>query len=107
MNINKFLFSENEEKDRKNRRFVERKKQYKNVKQMIKKIESMEKDKTLTYDALDEYVKPFFIEKAREKHKKDYGEDDEENKKKKDDYFIENYAFNLKVSRPLIQDALS
>ena len=32
---------------------------------MIKKIEEMEKDKALTYDALDDYVKHFFLEKAR------------------------------------------
>ena len=67
----------------------------------------MEKDKTLTYDALDDYVKPFFLEKAREKHKRDYAEDDEDIKKKSDEVILELYAQNLKVSRPLIQDALS
>lgn len=63
----------------------------------------MEKDKTLTFDGLDDYVKPFFIEKARDKYLKDFALDPEDIKGKNDEFFIETYAINVRVSRPLIQ----
>lgn len=37
----------------------------------------MEKDKTLTFEELDEKAKEFFIKAAREAHKNEYAEDEE------------------------------
>ena len=77
-NINQFIFTENEEGDRRKRRFTERKYQYARVKGMIKRIEDMEKDKALNFDGLDEFIKPFFISRAKEMHKHNYAEDDDD-----------------------------
>lgn len=55
---------------------------------MIKRIEEMEKDKNLTFDALDEYVKPFFIARARETHRRKYGETEKEVNERTDEWLI-------------------
>lgn len=74
---------------------------------MIKRIEEMEKDKNLTYDALDDYVKPFFIERARETHRRNYAETEAEANSRTKEWLIEKYAVNIRTSRPIIQEALS
>ena len=65
ININNFIFDPLELDDRRQRRFVNRKKEYEEVKRMIGKIDVMAKDKTLTYEDLDPFLKRFFITKAR------------------------------------------
>lgn len=39
---------------------------------MIKVIERLEKDKKIIFDQLDDFLKPFFFQTAREQYKKDY-----------------------------------
>ena len=52
-NLNNFIFDELELSDHKKRRFFERKKEYEEVKSMIKRIEKLEKDKNVTFYDLD------------------------------------------------------
>lgn len=51
--------------DRKKRRFCERKREYELVKSMRSKIDKLEMNKRITFDDLDDFLKPFFIEKAK------------------------------------------
>lgn len=76
VNINNFIFDPIELEDRKQRRFQSRKKEYEEVKKMIGRIDNLTKQKTLTYEELDPFLKPFFITKAREVRKKEYAEDE-------------------------------
>ena len=62
----------------------------------------MQKDKTITYEDLNDRCKEFFIKASKEAHKKEFAEDDEEMKKHSDNFFIMQYAENLAKSRPLI-----
>lgn len=70
---------------------------------MIKSIEKLEKEKNLTYNALNPITQRFFIEKARERYKKDFMANDEEAKSVEEGVLLENYALNIKTSSPIIQ----
>ena len=42
---------------------------------MIGRIDTLARDKTTTYEDLDPFIKDFFLKKARQIHKKEYGDD--------------------------------
>lgn len=106
-NFNHFIFGKEELIERKQRRFIARKQEYKTHKEMIKTIEKMEKEKNLTYESLNAISQRFFLEKARDRYKKDFAATDEDAKLADEMFLLENYAQNIKTSSPIIQEALS
>lgn len=64
-NFNHLIFAPDELFERKQRRFTARKQEYKIHKEMIKNVEKLEKEKNLTYNALNPISQRFFVEKAR------------------------------------------
>jgi hypothetical protein len=56
---------------------------------------------------LNETIKLFFIEKAREQWKDDYGATSDEAIAVSVDQILEKYAYNTKTSLPIIRFALS
>ncbi len=106
-NFNHFIFGKEELIERKQRRFIARKQEYKTYKEMIKTIEKMEKEKNLTYESLNAISQRFFLEKARDRYKKDFAATDEDAKLADEMFLLENYAQNIKTSSPIIQEALT
>lgn len=72
--MNKFIFVDDFD-DRKVRQFRNRKKEYKESKNMIKRIEELNKDKTITFETLDSFIHPFFYKVLKQRHKDLYGND--------------------------------
>ena len=63
-NVNNFLFDVEELKDRNNRRFYEVRKEYLEVKDLLKKIDKLDKGRPL-FDDLPPKLRDIFIEVAR------------------------------------------
>ena len=75
---------------------------------MISSIEELEKKRNLVYEDLDETVKSFFYEAAKEEWKNDYGDtEDDINLHKKQELILSKYTENVNTSAPIIKKALS
>lgn len=74
---------------------------------MLKKVEGMEKIKNLTFYDLDDFLKPFFFDEAREIYRKTKKVDEIELAKLTHDDLIREYADNLKLSKSIIHNALN
>lgn len=74
---------------------------------MIGRIEQLEKDKTVTYEELDPFLKPFFLAAARDVRKREYAEDDRVNSEHTDEEILREYADNIRKSKPILSTCLS
>ena len=71
------VFSDEEYNDLYDGRFISRKSEYLGIKNLLKEIENLEKLKNISFDSISGKLQDYFIEEAKNYHKKLYAEDKE------------------------------
>lgn len=100
-------FDDEEYNDLYERRFSRRKAEYLEVKNVLKEIEVLEKEKNINFDHLSGKMQDYFIETARKYHQLLYAEDDDQVRNRERGYFINNYVGNNEIYRKLIRETLN